>query len=132
MTGEIPERRVDQPLVQLGIARQREAENGGQQQQQGEEGEQAVVGDQCRLAARLVVAELLQYRPRKANRDMVLLEPVGPANLPLEPATGRTLRGWSGHHDLLALYLARKGTRPACSECLGGRCPSPWRAGHHG
>jgi hypothetical protein len=34
-----------------------------------------------------------------------------------DAGTGRALRGWTGHHDLLA---------------LGGRCPSPWLASHHG
>jgi hypothetical protein len=52
----------------------------------GKEREQAVVGHQRRLAARLVVAELPCHRPRDGEHGVPLLEAVSAADLPLDPA----------------------------------------------
>jgi hypothetical protein len=66
MTGEVPERRVDQLLAHRRIPRQDGAEDGGQQQEQREKREQAVVGHQRCFGAGLIIAELLRHRLRHA------------------------------------------------------------------
>ena len=52
------------------------AEQGNQDQQQGQEGKEAVVGQQGGEVATLVVAELLDHRERDADPGMLLLEAV--------------------------------------------------------
>ena len=52
---ELPEGAVEDFLLQVGIALQHEAEHGDEHQQQGEEGDEAVVGDQRRELAGLIV-----------------------------------------------------------------------------
>jgi hypothetical protein len=83
---EVPERGADQPLAKRRVPGQRKAQDGRQQQQQGEEREQAVIGHQRGIAPCLVVAEFLNHGPRKREHCMALLEAVGAPGLPLGPA----------------------------------------------
>ena len=77
---EAPESAVDEVLVQLVVVVQDIAEDCREKHQQREYGEEPVVRDERRLAARLVVAELLQDRKGKPEHIVSLLELVRPAD----------------------------------------------------
>jgi hypothetical protein len=64
---ELSERRVDQLRPQVRIAVQREAEDRHEQQEQGEQRQEPVVGDQRGQVRALVVAELVEHGKREAQ-----------------------------------------------------------------
>jgi len=74
--GELAERRVDDPLLEVRMPLEDEAEHGREDEQQREDREEAVVGDRRGVVAALVVGVLLQHRERKANRRVPLLETI--------------------------------------------------------
>ncbi len=62
MIGNWLERRVEDPLLQVGVVLQHEAEHRGQQQQQGEQRQEPVVRDQGGQVGTLVLGELVDRR----------------------------------------------------------------------
>jgi hypothetical protein len=71
--GEFGQGRVQHLLFQGRVAAEEVAEQGDQDQQQRQEGEEAVVGHQGGEVAALVVAELLRYREGDADPGVLLL-----------------------------------------------------------
>src|SRR5205085_7562048 len=71
--GQAREHRVQDLALEVGVAPQDEAEDGGEDQQQGEQGEEAVVGNEGREVAGLVVPELLGHPDRKPEPWCLLL-----------------------------------------------------------
>ena len=70
---KLAERAVEDALLLLGITLQHVAEHGHEHQQQREQRHEAVVGDQRRELAGLVVAELLDHRGDEAQAPAALL-----------------------------------------------------------
>src|SRR6516162_8494791 len=89
-------------------------------EQEGEDAQEAVVGDERRLAPALVVAVLLDHRVREAQHAMLALHTVRPGDDPVHQAGqafevhGSSLPG-SG-----APPLARRATRDAEDRAAGG------------
>jgi hypothetical protein len=71
--GELGQGRVQHLLLQGWVVAEEVAEHGDQDQQQRQEGEEAVVGEQGGEVAALVVAELLHHRERDADPGVLLL-----------------------------------------------------------
>ena len=63
-------------MAQVRVVLEHVAEDGRQQEQQGEQREQPLVGDAGGLRAGPVVAELLHHRERERHHGVALLEPV--------------------------------------------------------
>ena len=76
---EATQRAVDEVLAQLLVAVHHVAKDGREQHQEWKEREEAVVRDERRLAARLIVAEFLHNGVGEADNAMVLLEVVDPS-----------------------------------------------------
>jgi hypothetical protein len=74
--GELAQRGVDDPPLEVPVPLQDEAEQRGQHQQQREEREEAVVGDRRRQVATLVVGVLQQHGEREAEPPVPLLEAI--------------------------------------------------------
>ncbi len=83
--GELPDKGVDDLLLQLLVVGQRVAEHGDEHQQQREQRQKAVVGEQRGVLAGLVVAELLGHPEREPEHRVALLEPVQRPQQPLDP-----------------------------------------------
>jgi hypothetical protein len=83
--GELGGDRVDDPLLQRRVAGQGVAEQGDEHQQQREQGQEAVVGEQGRVLAGLVVAELPDHPHLEAEHAVPLLEAVDRPQHPLDP-----------------------------------------------
>ena len=71
--GEFGQGRVQHLLLQGPVVAEEVAEQGDQDQQQGQEGEEAVVGQQGGEVAALVVAELLHHCEGHAGPGVLLL-----------------------------------------------------------
>jgi len=74
--GELAERGVDDPLLEVRMALENEAEHSRENEQQREDREEAVVGDRRGVVAALIVGVLLQHRKRKTQPTMPLLEAI--------------------------------------------------------
>ena len=74
--GELAERGVDDPLLEVRMALENEAEHSRENEQQREDREEAVVGDRRGVVAALIVRVLLQHRKRKTQPTMPLLEAI--------------------------------------------------------
>ena len=81
---EVAERTREKSMLDGGMAAQHETQHRRHQQQEGEEREQAVVGDQHCLATGLIVAVFLHDRDRDRQHRVPLLEPVEAPEAPLD------------------------------------------------
>jgi hypothetical protein len=74
--GELAQRRVDQPLLQLRVAGEHVAQDRGAQQQQPEQRDERVVGDQRGQVGAGVVDVLVDDGDREARDRVPALQPV--------------------------------------------------------
>ncbi len=70
---------MQQPLLEGGVVAEQEAEHRDEDEQQREQGEEAVPGQQGGEVAALVVAELLEHGEQEAEPAVPLLVAVGAA-----------------------------------------------------
>ena len=75
---EVGERRVQEPVLQVGVAAEQHAQHGDEHQQQREEGQEGEEGQQGTEIPGLVVAELLHHGDGVRQHGVALLEMVDP------------------------------------------------------
>ncbi len=119
---ELTERSVDQVLLEVGPVGQDEAEDRHEGQEEREEGQEAVVGDERRQRAGVVVAELLHDREWHGGHGVTLLEAVELANRTSEPTLGLGRLG-GGHPRFSGRRWHGRGPVPPLEETGDG--------GHH-
>jgi len=76
--GELTESRIEDALLQVGIALEDESEDRRQQQEEREERQEPVVRDQRREVRPLILGELVGDREGKSGPPVALLKPVEP------------------------------------------------------
>ena len=106
---EASERAVDQVLAQLVVVTQDIAKDGREQHQKGEDGEQAVIGNQRCLATGLVVPELLAGPRRETRAHRVVAGTCPPRRTTASARPGRRLDcGAGGFVEVLSLGVSRR------------------------
>ena len=74
MIGKFPKGAVDEVFLQLLVVMEGVTQDGREHKQERKERKEAVVGDERRFGAGLVVAELLNNRKGEAENTVILLE----------------------------------------------------------